>query len=345
MENNEMAIRTNDIISSLTYYRLLSSLDIINTELSKNITEAENTNDNIFKKGLVRTKNAIKSQNTERLNKEKAKVESIIEQFKKDCPEDTIYQYGKNEETLKKELEDYLKGDQDDYLRYQVALMSIIDNRYAHPYEEESLAKLSIAIFNDDKALTNIKKKLDKNIKKLISNQSTEEITKMVLISLGISVVATPLVGCAYLNAKSSNNMDIKQLLDNLSAQAEETFGEGESQKKAYIALYALTGGLIALPVTVKEIVAVDKNYKTALRSMKPGDLASTLAIKLTLVELAKDKAPKDKIKEYKEAVLSNAQYIREDCEYLYIVEHNDERDSKSKADICTKAIQCLATL
>lgn len=346
MENNEMANRTNDLIASLTYFRLLTSLSITQKNYNANLLEAEKVNANIFEKGITKTKNAIKQNNIERLDKEKAKTEAVIERFKKDCGENTIYQYGESKEELKKELEDFLKDDHDDYIKYQLALTSIIDNRYKHEHENETLKVLSTVIFGNEDRLGEIKKMLSKNLRALLSDQKLEKTSKTVLITLGIAISATALItgGLAFAGAVTSRN--IGQILANLGLQAAQKWGAGLIIATSSVAGIAALGGLIALTTTcAKDIYQDEKAYKEALRAMKPSDLSATLAIKLTLVELAKEKANKEKLKEYKEAVLTDADYIRSDCEFLYIIENSDERDSKTKASICNKVVAKLATI
>ncbi len=346
MENNEIGMRTNDIIASLTYYRLLESLTITTSNINKNILVAENTSDNFFKKGLVKTQNAMRKANIDNLNKEKGKTESTIEQFKKELIDGSIYQYGESKEELKSQLDDFLKNDSDDYLKYQLALTIVIDNRYPHAHEDETLKKLSTLMFGDENRLGELKKMISKNLRMLLSDQKLEKVSKTALITLGIAISATSLITAGVAAAGALTSTNIAQIFANLASQAAKKWGTGALIALGTTAGVAAAGCLIAATATcAKDIYEDEKAYKEALRTLKPNDLASTLAIRITLIELAKDKASKDKLKEYKDAVLKDADYIRQDAEYLYIIEHSDEKDCKTKASICNKAVECLASM
>ncbi len=346
MENNEIGMRTNDIIASLTYYRLLESLTTTTSNIDKNILEAENTSDNIFKKGLVKTKNAVRKANIDNLNKEKAKTEATIEQFKKDLIDGSIYQYGESKEELKAQLDDFLNNDHDDYLKYQIALTVVIDSRYPHAYEDETLMKLSTLMFGDENRLGELKKMISKNLRALLSDQKLEKVSRTALITLGIAISATSLLTAGVAAAGALTGTNIVQVFANLAAQAAKKLGTGALIAMGTTAGVAAAGCLIAATGTcAKDVYEDEKAYKEALRTLKPTDLASTLAIRITLIELAKDKTSKDKLKEYKDAVLKDADYIRQDAEYLYIIEHSDEKDCKTKATICNKAVECLAAM
>lgn len=346
MENNEEFItKANDLIASLTYYRMTVGLSYVQNEILKNKAITEKENDNMFKKGLIKVENSIKKTNISKYEEEKKKIEHCIELFKSECSEDTIYQYGDSEETMKKFIDDFLANDKDGYIRNQIALSLLIDNRFKYPHKDYATEKVSELLFDDKKQLKAIKKTLDKNLRKLLSEQKAETVSKGVLITLLVMIAATTLIGGATIVGSAMSSKNIAQSLANIGHQTALHFGAGAAIATKVIAGASIASGIFALAITnAKDIYQDEKQYKEALRSLKPSDLAADIAIRLTLIELSKDKMSKDNLKQYKESILKTVDYIRSDSEFLYIIEKAEEKDNKSKSSICNKTIDVLTS-
>lgn len=346
MENNEEIItKTNDLIASLTYYRFVVSKSFIEDEMLKNFAVNEQENDNVFKKGIIKVGNSIKKSNTSRLEEEKNKVEQVIEEFKNDCSEDIIYQYGESEETLSRYIEDFLSIDKNNYLRYQVALSVLIDNRYKCPRSDKSLEEVSKILFKDKKRLSQINKVLNKNLRKLLSDQTAENVGKGVLLTLGIAIAATTLLGGLVFAGSANISRNVGQIFSNLGHKSAQQFGKGIIIATGVISGVAIVGGLSTVGIIyAKDIYDDEKKYKEAIRALTPEDLSAQIAIRVTLLELVKEKINSDLIKEYKESILKDVDYLRSDAEYLYIIEKIDEKNNKLKSSICNKTVSLLTS-
>ena len=288
------------------YLRLIAELAEIDTEMAENAPLEVSEEDNLGERLVKRTKNALfRDSKTKDLSEKREKILANIEKFKENNQKLDTERI--TDEDLQRSISSLFKRDKFDVNRELLGVSIILDGAYEYVLADVGLKKLSSLLYEDEGALFEIKKNLERlytsiRRKPLPSKQST------ILYGIGATVLAVYVAATAGLGALSAGT------------------------SAALVSLYAcLAGGALvgATYITLSETKR--RKIKAEFAKLSLDESASLLAIRCHIIGKLKrnteDKHVKDEISD----LLALTDDLRSDVSYELFVENEDVENNKAK--------------
>ena len=288
------------------YLRLTAELAEIDAEMAENAPLEVSEEDNLGEKLVKRTKNALfRDSKTKGLSEKRDRILANIEKFKEKNPKLDIERI--TDEDLQRSLASLFKRDRFDVNRELLGVSIILDGEYEYVLTDAGLKKLSSLLYEDEGALFDIKKNLERlytSIRKkpLPSKQSS------ILYGIGATVLAVYVAATAGLGALSAGT------------------------SAALVSLYAcLAGGALvgATYITLSETKR--RKIKAEFAKLSLDESASLLAIRCHIISKVKKSADDKHVKDEISDLLSLTDDLRSDVSYELFVENEDVESNKAK--------------
>jgi len=301
MKNNK-----DTLFSKCQYIRLLAELTAIDAEMADNAPLEITEEDNLGEKLVKRTKNALfRDSKTKELSEKRERILTNIEKFKSENPKLDTEKV--TDEEFSKNVASLFKRDRFDVNRELLGVSIILDGEYEYVLPDAGLKKLSVLLYENEEALFEIKKNLEKlytSIRKkpLPTKQSA------ILYGIGATVLAVYVAATAGLGALSAGT------------------------SAALVSLYAcLAGGALvgATYITLSETKR--RKIKAEFAKLSLDESASLLAIRCHIISKLKNSADDKHVKEEISDLISLTDDLRSDVSYELFVENEDVESNKAK--------------
>lgn len=307
MKNNRDAV-----FAKCQYIRLAAELSAVDEALLANAPLEVDEEDNLGKKIVKRTKNALfREVKTKELSEKKEKILANIAAFKAENPK--IDTEKLTDEDFTKNVTARFKRDKFDVNRELLGVSIILDGDYEYVLADEGLKKLSALLYEDEEALFEIKKNLEKlytSIRKMpFPSKQNALLYGISAAILGVYAAAVAGIGAAV----------------GVSAAVGAT-------NAGLVSLYAcLAGGALvgATYITLNETKR--RKIKDEFAKLSLDESASLLAIRCHIISMLKKNSEDKHVKDEISDLLTLTDDLRADVSYELFVENEDVENNKAK--------------
>lgn len=296
-ETNEL---NNKLLNAIHLYRLNYDLRVLLEELEKNKQENVSTKSNIFEKAAKNIKNEIKSNKSDKLQKNLDETKELLkEQNNKDISYDDL-------------LKLFNKSFKDNELSKLLFSISLVIEEKEYFYDEQSESTISMMLWEDVSYLENLKNNFKTNYIKI----SSTNITSNKHILLGASACAS------FVTSLSVN----ASFLDNLAVNV-------KSDKSSTI------GALIALGLSkdtnYETMKTVNKEQlKSEFSKLSLEEVSYIYTIKSLVAEYVIKNLDKTTSKNYLNDLLLLTNDLRANCLYSALVNKVDVDSNEKLIDV-----------
>lgn len=289
------------------YLRLTAELAEVDAEMAENAPLEVSEEDNLGEKLVKRTKNALfRDSKTKGLSEKRDRILANIEKFKEKNPKLDIERI--TDEDLQRSLASLFKRDRFDVNRELLGVSIILDGEYEYVLTDAGLKKLSSLLYEDEGALFEIKRSLEKLYTDIRKKPLKPE--KAMLGTVGIAILTLYTAAIAGIAAGAASIAG-GTILGTVSA-------------------YLVGGTLIgATYVTLNETKR--RKIKAEFAKLSLDESASLLAIRCHIISKVKKSADDRHVKDEISDLLSLTDDLRSDVSYELFVENEDVESNKAK--------------
>lgn len=306
MRNN-----TDTVFTKCQYLRLMAELSAIDAEMREAAPLPVGEEDNLGEKLLKRTKNALfRDGKTRELSEKRERILANIEKFKEENPKIDTERI--TEEDFEKSVHSLFKRDKFDVNRELLGVSIILDCDYEYELSDEGLKKLSFLLYEDEDALFEIKRSLEK-LYTAIRRRPFDSKQNAILFGVSAAVLSVYAAAVAGIGA----------------AIGVTAAGAANG---SLLALYAcLTGGALvgATYITMNETKR--RRIKDEFSRLSLEESASLLAIRCHVIGKLKSSSDEKKVKDEISDLLALTDDLRSDVSYELFVEGERVEDNKAK--------------
>ena len=302
MKNN-----TDSVFVKCQYIRLAAELSAIDEQLLSNAPLEVNEEDNIGEKFVKRTRNKLfRESKTKELSEKREKILANIELFKTENPKIDTEKI--TDEDFLKNVTALFKRDKFDVNRELLGVSIVLDNDYDYVLRDDGLKKLSSLLYEDDGALFEIKRSLEK-----LYTDIRKQPLKPENVALGA-------VGVAILTLYTA-------AVAGIAASAAAAAGGGVI---GLLSAYLVGGTLVgATYVTLNETKR--KKIKAEFSKLTLEESASLLAIRCHIIGKLKGCTDEKHVKDEISDLLALTDDLRADVSYELFVEGENADENKAK--------------
>lgn len=320
MKNNFFE-KSNELLDSLYFYRLKIDLDITEEKLKENeLLDLDKSKNAIVRFWNKNIENSLRSDELKKHNENKAKILQKVDNFMQKH-KNFDYSFTNSEQSLKKYIDEFLKAENGQFSRINLALLSILQNK-EFIYSKQSIESISKVLFCDKTKINEIEKDLEKNYLKIAGKTSYDEIGKKVLLGIGLATAFS----CFGLGLWASVGISILDIA-------------GVS------ALYALL--VVGASGIIYKLIDSGKKDDILIefRKLSSEDVGAMFAVRATLIEEAKKYMTQVEFNEFLDSSLKLISDLRADTEYLLLVEKQNVEESKKKIKTFNNLTNRLSTI
>ena len=156
-----MRNKNDTLFAKCQYIRLKAELDAINLKMEENAPLEVTEKDNFGEKFVKRTKNVLfRDSKTKELAEKREKILLNIEKFRASNPKIDVSRI--TDEEFSKNVSALFRRDKFDVNRELLGVSIILDGDYEYVLSDDGLKKVSTLLYEDEHALFEIKKDLEK---------------------------------------------------------------------------------------------------------------------------------------------------------------------------------------
>lgn len=315
-----MRNKNDTLFVKCQYIRLKAELDAINLKMEENAPLEVTEKDNFGEKFVKRTKNVLfRDSKTKELAEKREKILLNIEKFRASNPKIDVSRI--TDEEFSKNVSALFRRDKFDVNRELLGVSIILDGDYEYVLSDDGLKKVSTLLYEDEHALFEIKKDLEK-LYTSIRKKPFPSKHKAIIYGVGATVLAVYAAAVTGLGIAAA--------------------GAGAG----VITLYAcLAGGALlgATYITLSETRR--RKIKAEFAKLSLDESASLLAIRCHIIKMLKRNTEDKHVKNELSDLLSLTDDLRSDVSYMLFVENEDVTNNKAKLSMFHNFDNALLTI